>query len=336
MIRAWGSDLKGRVVHLISLVSDDLRANISTYGAVLQDLRCNDLPHSLVLGFPNLQPYLTNPPYLGAIVGRYANRIAKARIDGATDHQHLDANQDGLHCLHGGSDGSSSRLWAIIDSGSDFVTLEDIIPDGHMGFVGTLRVNVRYQLAQSNLKIDITATSDAASLCNFTNHSYFNLDGRPQIDQHRLQVLSKRYLPVDETGIPSQTPTPVAGSKYDFSNFSALCENGTFAKIDHNYCLNDRRRPITTVAHLSTDALDMEMASTEPGVHIYTGSGLSDFSAKGHAGYPYRAFAGIALEAQTWPDAPNRPEYPSPWLLPGDVYHHATVYHFARRQARSS
>ena len=336
MIRAWGSDLKGRVVHLISLVSDDLRANISTYGAVLQDLRCNDLPHSLVLGFPNLQPYLTNPPYLGAIVGRYANRIAKARIDGATDHQRLDANQDGLHCLHGGSDGSSSRLWAIIDSGSDFVTLEDIIPDGHMGFVGTLRVNVRYQLAQSNLKIDITATSDAASLCNFTNHSYFNLDGRPQIDQHRLQVLSKRYLPVDETGIPSQAPTPVAGSKYDFSNFSALCENGTFAKIDHNYCLNDRRRPITTVAGLSTDVLDMEMASTEPGVHIYTGSGLSDFSAKGHAGYPYRAFAGIALEAQTWPDAPNRPEYPSPWLLPGDVYHHATVYHFARRQARSS
>ena len=166
MIRAWGSDLKGRVVHLISLVSDDLRANISTYGAVLQDLRCNDLPHSLVLGFPNLQPYLTNPPYLGAIVGRYANRIAKARIDGATDHQRLDANQDGLHCLHGGSDGSSSRLWAIIDSGSDFVTLEDIIPDGHMGFVGTLRVKVRYQLAQSNLKIDITATSDAASLCN--------------------------------------------------------------------------------------------------------------------------------------------------------------------------
>lgn len=336
MIRAWGSDLKGRVVHLISLVSDDLRANISTYGAVLQDLRCNDLPHSLVLGFPNLQPYLTNPPYLGAIVGRYANRIAKARIDGATDHQHLDANQDGLHCLHGGSDGSSSRLWAIIDSGSDFVTLEDIIPDGHMGFVGTLRVNVRYQLAQSNLKIDITATSDAASLCNFTNHSYFNLDGRPQIDLHRLQVLSKRYLPVDETGIPSQAPTPVAGSKYDFSNFSALCENGTFAKIDHNYCLNDRRRPITTVARLSTDVLDMEMASTEPGVHIYTGSGLSDFSAKGHAGYLYRAFAGIALEAQTWPDAPNRPEYPSPWLLPGDVYHHATVYHFARRQARSS
>ena len=336
MIRAWGSDLKGRVVHLISLVSDDLRANISTYGAVLQDLRCNDLPHSLVLGFPNLQPYLTNPPYLGAIVGRYANRIAKARIDGATDHQRLDANQDGLHCLHGGSDGSSSRLWAIIDSGSDFVTLEDIIPDGHMGFVGTLRVNVRYQLAQSNLKIDITATSDAASLCNFTNHSYFNLDGRPQIDLHRLQVLSKRYLPVDETGIPSQAPTPVAGSKYDFWNFSALCENGTFAKIDHNYCLNDRRRLITTVARLSTDALDMEMASTEPGVHIYTGSGLSDFSAKGHAGYPYRAFAGIALEAQTWPDAPNRPEYPSPWLLPGDVYHHATVYHFARRQARSS
>ena len=218
MIRAWGSDLKGRVVHLISLVSDDLRANISTYGAVLQDLRCNDLPHSLVLGFPNLQPYLTNPPYLGAIVGRYANRIAKARIDGATDHQRLDANQDGLHCLHGGSDGSSSRLWAIIDSGSDFVTLEDIIPDGHMGFVGTLRVNVRYQLAQSNLKIDITATSDAASLCNFTNHSYFNHDGRPQIDLHRLQVLSKRYLPVDETGIPSQAPTPVAGSKYDFSN----------------------------------------------------------------------------------------------------------------------
>ena len=336
MIRAWGPDLKGRVVHLISLVSDDLRANISTYGAVLQDLRCNDLPHSLVLGFPNLQPYLTNPPYLGAIVGRYANRIAKARIDGATDHQHLDANQDGLHCLHGGSDGSSSRLWAIIDSGSDFVTLEDIIPDGHMGFVGTLRVNVRYQLAQSNLKIDITATSDAASLCNFTNHSYFNLDGRPQIDLHRLQDLSKRYLPVDETGIPSQAPTPVAGSKYDFSNFSALCENGTFAKIDHNYCLNDRRRPITTVARLTTDSLDMEMASTEPGLHIYTGSGLSDFSAKGHAGYPYRAFAGIALEAQTWPDAPNRPEYPSPWLLPGDVYHHATVYHFARRQARSS
>ena len=227
MIRAWGSDLKGRVVHLISIASDDLRANISTYGAVLQDLRCNDLPHSLVLGFPNLQPYLTNPPYLGAIVGRYANRIAKARIDGATDHQRLDANQDGLHCLHGGSDGSSSRLWAIIDSGSDFVTLEDIIPDGHMGFVGTLRVNVRYQLAQSNLKIDITATSDAASLCNFTNHSYFNLDGRPQIDQHRLQVLSKRYLPVDETGIPSQAPPLLRAQNMIFGIFQRC------AKMEH-------------------------------------------------------------------------------------------------------
>ena len=187
MIRAWGSDLQGRVVHLISIASDDLRANISTYGAVLQDLRCKDIPHSVVLGFPNLQPYLSNPPYLGAIVGRYANRIAKAKIDGAADHQRLDANQDQLHCLHGGSNGSSSRLWAIIDAGSDYVTLEDVIPDGHMGFAGTLRVKVRYQLAHSNLKIDITATSDAASLCNFTNHSYFNLDGRPQIDQHRLE-----------------------------------------------------------------------------------------------------------------------------------------------------
>ena len=336
MIRAWGSDLQGRVVQLISIASDDLRANISTYGAVLQALRCKDIPHSVVLGFPNLQPYLTNPPYLGAIVGRYANRIAKARIDGAADHQRLDANQDQLHCLHGGSNGSSSRLWAIIDAGSDYVTLEDVIPDGHMGFAGTLRVKVRYQLAHSNLKIDIIATSDAASLCNFTNHSYFNLDGRPQIDQHRLQVLSKRYLPVDKTGIPSQAPTPVAGSKYDFRNFSALCENGTFAEIDHNYCLSERRRPITTVARLGTDTLDMEMASTEPGVQIYTGSGLSDFSAIGHTGQPYRAFAGIALEAQNWPNAPNRPEYPSPWLLPGDAYHHATVYRFAPKQARSS
>ena len=110
MIKSFGSDLRGRAVYLISLASDDLRANISTYGAVLQNSGFKDIPYSVVQGFPNLKPYFTNPPYLGAIVGRHANRIAKAKIAGAKGHQRLDAYQGGLHWLYGGSNGSSSRL----------------------------------------------------------------------------------------------------------------------------------------------------------------------------------------------------------------------------------
>ena len=324
----WAEMPNGQEVTRFSIGRDKVRANIITYGAILQDLRLPNLAHSLVLGYNNFAPYVRNPGMIGAIVGRYANRIANgSAVIGGTMHD-FDKNQDGVHTLHGGKAHSGTRLWKIMDVGQDFVVLSDVIPAGHMGFPGNLKVEVRYQISDMALDIIIMAETDALTLCNFTNHSYFNLNSHDNLQGHSLFVNADRYLDVDAAGIPTTGPCDVEGTKFDFRSRKPIWTDRTIQSIDHNFCLCNKRREITEVGTLFGEAILMKIETTEPGLQVYTGLNLPTTNAKQEELRPITAHAGIALEAQIWPDAPNHKDFPNAFLDVGETYSHHTRYSF--------
>jgi len=266
--------------------------------------------HSLVLGYPELEPYLTNPNYFGSTVGRFANRInrGKAVIDGQT--LSLDLNEGGKHHLHGGSQGASHRNWAINDVSETSVTFEDMLPDGHMGYPGNLTVTAKFELdADCRLNSTIEAQTDAPTLCNFTTHNYFNLDGGRDIRDHFLTVHADKYLPVDNEGIPTGSIESVEGTPLDFRVQKSLSSGGSFADIDHNFCVSSK----AVVAKLTSprSSVALELSTLEPGVQVYSGASIRS----GH----HLPYAGIALEPQKWPDAPNRDSFPPELLVPGTL-----------------
>jgi len=333
MIETWGAAPDGSPVTRVTIAHDGLCARLISFGAALQDLRLASHSFPLVLGYPTLVPYLKNHNYFGSIVGRYANRInfARASIDGATHV--FDKNFLGKHILHGGTNGCAHRNWVLSDHGPDFATFTDALANGHMGFPGCLEINARYQIRANNrLVLTIIASTDQVTLCNLTGHSYFNLDGGPTLVNHKLMVRADTYLPVDQEGIPLSGPMAVANTRFDFQRSRAVFEEGEKLGLDHNFCLSPQRRKLTSVAELISVKSDitLEVSTTEPGLQAYTGQGIGGV-ALGLADEVYQPFAGIALEPQIWPDAPNRPEFPSAQLLPGETYFHHTEYQFLSR-----
>ena len=326
---AFGTLPDGRAVTRATISGHGLTASIITLGASLQDLRLEGTPHPLVLGYPELAPYLDEGRYVGAIVGRYANRIggAQALLDGQA--LQFDRNQSDRHILHGGSDGSGSRNWLMAEQTGDMVTLADLLPDGHMGFPGNLLVRATWRILPGpTLSLTILATSDAATLCNFAQHSYFNLDGTDTVAEHRLTVPAATYLPVDADMIPLGPPAPVKGTPLDFRRAVRLGDRLDGPAIDHNLCLAQTRYPSPRqAATLEAGGLGMTLRSTEPGLQVYTANHFAP-GAPGLAGRPYRRHAGIALESQIWPDAPNRPDFPSARLDPGQAYRQQTTMRF--------
>lgn len=325
----FGTLPDGRPVTRATISGHGLTASIITLGASLQDLRLAGIAHPLVLGYPQLAAYLDEGRYFGAIVGRYANRIGHARavLDGQT--LHFDRNQNDRHILHGGSDGSGTRNWTLAEQTPDSVTLADLLPDGHMGFPGTMLVRASYRILPGpTLALTILATTDAVTLCNFAQHSYFNLDGRDTVAAHRLSVPATTYLPVDADMIPLGPPAPVRGTALDFRRPQRLGDRLDGPAIDHNLCLAATRHATPRrAAMLQAAGLSMTLRSTEPGLQVYTANHLGP-GAPGLDGRPYGRHAGIALESQTWPDAPNRPEYPGARLEPGQVYRQLTTMRF--------
>lgn len=322
----FGTLPDGRTVTRVTISGHGLSASVITLGASLQDLRLAGTPHPLVLGYPQLAPYLDEGRYCGAVVGRYANRIAhgRAMLDGqALD---LDRNQDGRHILHGGQDGSGTRNWILAERSTDSVALADLLPAGHMGFPGNMLVRAIYQILPGPaLALTILATSDEVTLCNFAQHSYFNLDGSDTVADHRLSSPATSYLPVDGDLIPLGPPAPVRGSPLDFRRPTRLGDRLDGPAIDHNLCLAPERSQLPRrAALLQAGDLQLLLRSTEPGLQVYTANHFSP-GAPGLAGRPYGRHAGIALESQLWPDAPNHPAYPSARLLPGQVYRQKTV-----------
>lgn len=312
----------GRPVEAIRLQGKCLSATVLTMGATVQDLRLVRVPHPLVLGFPRLAPYLGDGVYVGALVGRVANRIGGARfvLDGREIP--VDANE-GQNLLHGGRDGLHHQIWAIEDQGRDHVALCLDLPDGHMGFPGNLTIRAVISVTGDALSFDLSATCDAPTPVNLAHHGYFILDDSGDIRGHRLRVAADHYLPVDAGLIPTGEIAPVANTAFDFR----VGRNIGPAGYDHNLCLGPRRQALRPVAELSgASGLAMVIETTEPGLQLYDGRHFDGIA--GLDGRRYGPFAGVALETQGWPDAVNHPHFPDTILRPGEVYRAITRYGF--------
>ncbi len=307
-----------------------LTAKIINWGAALQDLRLDGHNAPLVLGFEDFAHYPVWSSHFGAVPGRYANRIAQGRfvIDG--ERYEADRN-NGENSLHGGAKGYSKRVWRFVETGPDFATLTIHSPDGDMGFPGNLDASVTYRVKPGGvLAMELTATTDAPTLCNLTNHSYFNLDdgGAGDIKHHRLLIDAAAYTPVDDAFIPTGVVQPVEGTPFDLRFAQEIGAGGV--DYDHNFCLASGRRALTRAAWAqgASSGVEMECWTTEPGVQLYIGQKLKQGIPPGLDGISYEPYAGFCLEAQVWPDSPNRPYFPQAILRPGETYRQATEYRF--------
>ncbi|MBP1019288.1 galactose-1-epimerase [Serratia fonticola] len=291
----------------------------------------------LLLGCQTPQDYLHQGAYLGATVGRYANRIAHASLNIDGKPHPLIANQ-GEHQLHGGPNGFHARRWQIVKQDEQQVVYQLHSPDGDQGFPGNLDVTLTYRLtAEHRLEIEYQAQTDRACPVNLTNHAYFNLDGAGHdARQQRLQLFADRYLPVDGDGIPSAELTAVAGTGMDFRQPKTLQQDllrdrdqQRVKGYDHAYLLHDTCHGLASpAAHLwSADGkVAMTVFTTAPALQLYSGNYLGGTPARD--GGSYQNYAGIALESEFLPDSPNHPEWPQPdcWLQPGQRYQSATHY----------
>ncbi|WP_020136440.1 aldose epimerase family protein [Streptomyces sp. 351MFTsu5.1] len=323
MNEQFGTLPDGTPVHRWTLERAGVRVRILSYGGIVQSVEVPDRQGrtaDVVLGFPDLDGYLEHSgPYLGAFVGRYANRIAGARfeLDGRT--YALAANNP-PNSLHGGETGFDKRVWDLEPAGEFGVRLSRVSPHGEEGFPGRLEVSGTYALDESGaLRISYEAVTDAPTLVNLTNHSYFNLAGSGNAGGHELRIDASRYTPVDADLIPTGVEE-VADTRFDFRRTRKVG-----AGYDHNFVLDKGlTEQAVEVAELYDPASGrvMTVSTTEPGIQLYTADHLSE---------PFAPGDGIALETQHFPDSPHRPEFPSTVLRPGEVYRSETVYGFAAR-----
>ncbi|MEU7716609.1 aldose epimerase family protein [Streptomyces tibetensis] len=323
MNELFGTLSDGTPVHRWTLERSGVRVRVLSYGGIVQSVEVPDREGragDVVLGFPDLDGYLAHPePYLGALVGRYANRIAGGRftLDGRT--YALEPN-NGPNSLHGGVRGFDKRVWEAepVEHG---VRLTRISPHGEEGFPGRLEISATYTLDGSGaLRIAYEAVTDAPTVVNLTNHSYFNLAGSGDAGGHELLLAASRYTPVDADLIPAGGPEEVAGTRFDFRE-----SRKTGSGYDHNFVLDKgvTDGPVE-VAELHDPASGrvLTVATTEPGLQLYTAD---------HLGEPFAPGDGIALETQHFPDSPNRPDFPTTVLRPGEVFRSETVYAFGTR-----
>jgi aldose 1-epimerase len=326
-----------------------VRVRIITYGGIVQTLETPDRHGrraNIVLGFPTLKDYvdLNGGPYFGAIIGRYANRIAKGRftLDGKTYQLALN---NGENSLHGGLKGFNTKVWDAhpVEGGQSVgLRLDYTSADGEEHYPGTLKTTVTYTLTSSNeLRVAYHATTDQATVVNLTNHSYFNLagEGTGTVYDHRLTLNASRYTPVDSTLIPTGELAAVKGTPFDFTRPHAIGERIRvndpqllFGQgYDHNFVLDQRRAGALTEAARVTEPGSgrvLKISTTEPGVQFYSGNFL-DGTFAGTGGRVYRQGDGFALETQHFPDSPNHPAFPSTVLRPGQAFDSTTVYGFS-------
>ncbi|HEY5819159.1 MAG TPA: aldose epimerase family protein [Mesorhizobium sp.] len=329
----FGTTGDGEDIHRVEIAAGGLRARIMEWGAVIQDLRLDGHEAPLVLGFDSFADYPEHSPHFGAVPGRFANRIANGRFTLDGERFDTDRNQEGKLTLHGGAHGFSKRAWKILEAGDDFVALGLRSLDGDMGFPGTLEARCEYRVRSNGaLSIELTAQTDRPTLCNLTNHSYFNLDdgGAGNVLDHRLTIAAAAYLPNDDDALPTGIVQPVDGTPFDFRLARTIRSAGEQVLYDNNFCLAAGPTPLRQAAWAqgATTGIEMEMWTTEPGVQLYIGQKLKPAMPKGLEGIQYRPFSGFCLEAQLWPDAPNRPYFPQAVLRPGETYRHVTEYRF--------
>lgn len=336
----FGAAQDGRPVEKILLRRGRLEAEVMTLGAAVLSLRVPDRegrPVDVVLGWNCPAAYEENGGYLGMLVGRYANRIAGSRcvIDG--QEFRLTANE-GTKQLHGGPKGFGFQLFQpeIVDEST--VRFHHTAPDGENGFPGTLRLTATYTLTEEGLRLHYQAETDKPTLCNLTNHSYFNLNGGGDAMRHRLWLSSSRYTPVGPDSIPTSMARPVAGSPFDFTAEKAIGRDinaddqqlRNVGGYDHNFIL-DPMQGLRRAARLTGDrsGIVMEVWTDKPGLQLYTANGLT-ITGRGKHGAVYRPRQAVCLETQFFPDSPNHPEWGDILLRPGRRYDYSTEYRFSR------
>jgi len=335
----------GQPVDLYTLQDGKITVKILTYGGIVQSIEApdrNGKTANIVLGFDGLDGYVQtgNKPYMGAIIGRYANRIAGGtfQLNGKTYHV---PKNDGDNALHGGINGFNKKVWTSTET-ENGVELKYVSKDGEEGFPGNLTTTVRYTLKGNELRIDYTATSDADTVLNLTNHSYFNLKGQGNGDilGHAMKINAHRYTPVDKNLIPTGELAPVAGTPFDFLEPTAIGaridadnEQLKLARgYDQNWVLEgDGKKVIVAAeAYEPTTGRVLEVLTDQPGIQFYTGNFL-DGSVTGTDGKVYKKRYAFCLETQHYPDSPNHPEFPTTELKPGQTFRSTTVYRFSAR-----
>jgi len=345
--QSFGKLPDGSPVEIFSLTSVSTEVRVLTYGGIVQSIKVPDRSgkvDDVVLGFDTIDGYTGgHDPFFGALVGRYANRIAKGKIQLEGRTYSIPVN-NGVNALHGGPRGFDKVIWnaKVIPNG---IELRHVSHDGDQGFPGSLSATVRYTLVGSSLQIEYTATTDKETVVNMTNHSYFNLSGQGSGDilGHELTIPASRYTPVDSGLIPTGELRPVAGTAFDFRSAHRIGErinirdgrDGEQLKFgqgyDHNWVLDATGGKLAMAAEVYDPASGrrMEVLTTEPGIQFYSGNTLG--AIVGKDGKTYGRFSGLALETQHFPDSPNQPAFPSTTLRPGQQYKTTTVYRFSAK-----
>lgn len=327
----FGKTRTGETVERITLDNGAISASVLTYGATLQSLHVAGLDRSLTLGSPDLAGYEPGGAfaYFGSIVGPVANRIGGATTMFRGRRLDFEINNAGVNHLHGGSTGLGGKVWNVEAVNQTRLLLSCTAADGEGGMPGNRRFEAEFTLGDGpELTLALRAESDAATLVNLCNHSYWNLSDSTTFDGHILQVAANTYLPNDATALPTGEIRPVDGTPLDFRAPRVLTPTHTF---DNNFCLAEARRPLTPAATLTApDGLAMTLETTEPGLQLYDARHMPTPGAKGLDGRPCGPRCGIALEAQGWPDAPNRPDFPSVELEAGDTSEQVTRFRFSQ------
>lgn len=334
----YGETPDGQSVKQFVLTNDKgMRVTIISYGGIVTSLEVPDRDGKLtnvVLGCKDLKGYLAGHPYFGSICGRYSNRIAKGKFKLNDKEYTLATNNDANH-LHGGVEGFDKKLWtaeAVQANDTVGVKLGYVSPDGEEGYPGTLTSTVVYTLTNDNeVKIEYTATTDKATPINLTNHSYWSLAGAGSgtILEHELKVFSDKYLPVDEGLIPTGELASVKDTPMDFNTPVTIGAriDQVGGGYDHCYVLSSAEEGLKPVAEVREPKSGrvMKVFTTEPAVQFYTGNFLDGSDTSGG----FAKHFGFCLETQHFPDSPNKPEFPSAILEPGQTYTHTSIYQFS-------
>ncbi len=321
-----------------------MQARIASYGGTVMSLSVPDARGTfddVVLGHEAIEDYPGHSPYFGCLVGRYGNRIAKARFS-LDDKEYKLAANNGDNSLHGGLVGFDKVVWAARPVPSELgpaLELTYLSPDGEEGFPGNLAVTARYTLTEDDsLRVDFSATTDKKTLVNLTHHSYFNLAGKGDILGHEVFLNAKRFTPVDASLIPTGELRPVAGTPFDFTTPTTIGArvDGDDEQLrrgggyDHNWVIDKPLGALGLLARVREPASGrvMEVLATAPGTQLYTGNYL-DGTITGKRGWKYEKRAALCIEPQHYPDTPNQPGFPQATLSPGERHSSTIVYKFS-------
>lgn len=310
---------------MIELASDQLKVQLHPRGAALAGLWMQRYQHSLVLGALDPSAYGPDLDFFGAIVGPIANRVGGGVVEIDDTIYKLDANE-GINCLHGGANGLFARTWDVVEHDANRAVFRMTLADKEDGLPGNREFDVSYSLPNQNvLRLDITVRTDSKTPINIAHHPYWNLNGQSTIGDHYLEIPAEHFLPVNSELLPTGAMSPVTETVYDFRASKKVVTDIT---LDVNLCLSNQRlrSPRRCATLTAPDAPRLEIHSTEPGLQVYNGTGLSELPVTLHDGHAPVASAGIALEPQGWPDAMHHSHFPSTLVDPDTIYHQVTEY----------